>query len=278
MAEAGGRLRARAAGRHVLARRAAGQPRGPAHAPPAAGAGRPPHRARQRHRPRTVRPGNGLRATDRAAARRELGATGDDDVVVGLVGRLVREKGYPEVFEAAARLRPLLPRLRVAVVGPDEPDKPDSAHGRRPPGRRAGRRAVPRCPRRRGAPLRRHGHPRARLPSRGVPPVAHGGVRHGRSGGRHRHPGLPPDGRRRRHRPARPGPGSGGSGRRHRAAGVRPRRAATTRERPPGARRWTRSTTGGASTSSWPPTSACWPGPAARCRHWWRHDRLRCAG
>ena len=64
-------------------------------------------------------------AQDRAAARRELGATGEDDVVVGLVGRLVREKGYPEVFEAAARLRPLLPRLRVAVVGPDEPDKPD---------------------------------------------------------------------------------------------------------------------------------------------------------
>jgi glycosyltransferase involved in cell wall biosynthesis len=63
---------------------------------------------------------------ERSAARRELGATSDDDVVVGLVGRLVREKGYPEVFEAATRLRPLFPRLRVAVVGPDEPDKADS--------------------------------------------------------------------------------------------------------------------------------------------------------
>jgi glycosyltransferase involved in cell wall biosynthesis len=69
--------------------------------------------------PRTVTP------DDRAAARRELGATGDDDVVVGLVGRLVREKGYPEVFEAAARLRPFSPGLRIAVVGPDEPDKAD---------------------------------------------------------------------------------------------------------------------------------------------------------
>jgi hypothetical protein len=32
--------------------------------------------------------------------RAELGI-GDDEVVVGLVGRLVREKGYREVFEAA---------------------------------------------------------------------------------------------------------------------------------------------------------------------------------
>jgi glycosyltransferase involved in cell wall biosynthesis len=63
---------------------------------------------------------------DRAAARREMGATADDDVVVGLVGRLVREKGYPEVFEAAARLRPRLPHVRVALVGPDEPDKADA--------------------------------------------------------------------------------------------------------------------------------------------------------
>jgi glycosyltransferase involved in cell wall biosynthesis len=63
---------------------------------------------------------------DRAAARREMGATADDDVVVGLVGRLVREKGYPEVFEAAAWLRPRLPHVRIALVGPDEPDKADA--------------------------------------------------------------------------------------------------------------------------------------------------------
>jgi glycosyltransferase involved in cell wall biosynthesis len=63
---------------------------------------------------------------DRAAARCEMGATADHDVVVGLVGRLVREKGYPEVFEAAARLRPRLPHVRIAVVGPDEPDKADA--------------------------------------------------------------------------------------------------------------------------------------------------------
>jgi glycosyltransferase involved in cell wall biosynthesis len=62
---------------------------------------------------------------DRAAARRELGATADDDVVVGVVARLVREKGYPEIFEAAARLRRRYPQLQVAAIGPDEPDKAD---------------------------------------------------------------------------------------------------------------------------------------------------------
>jgi glycosyltransferase involved in cell wall biosynthesis len=68
----------------------------------------------------------GVSADDRAAARREMGATADDDVVVGLVGRLVREKGYPEVFEAAARLRTRHRQVRIAVIGPDEPDKADA--------------------------------------------------------------------------------------------------------------------------------------------------------
>lgn len=58
-----------------------------------------------------------------AAARAEMGATDPDDVVVGLVGRLVHDKGYAEVFEAAALLRDHVPRVRVAVIGPDEPDK-----------------------------------------------------------------------------------------------------------------------------------------------------------
>jgi glycosyltransferase involved in cell wall biosynthesis len=64
-------------------------------------------------------------AAERAAARSELGAVADDEVVVGLVGRLVREKGYPEVFGAAARLCTMCPTVRVAVIGPDEPDKAD---------------------------------------------------------------------------------------------------------------------------------------------------------
>jgi glycosyltransferase involved in cell wall biosynthesis len=65
-------------------------------------------------------------ASERATARRELGATDDDDVVVGVVARLVREKGYPEIFEAAARLRARCPNVRVAAIGPEEPDKADA--------------------------------------------------------------------------------------------------------------------------------------------------------
>ncbi|MEZ5181039.1 MAG: glycosyltransferase [Acidimicrobiales bacterium] len=61
----------------------------------------------------------------RTSARAELGASGPDDVVVGLVGRLVREKGYPEVFEAAEALRSRCPTVRFAAIGPDEPDKDD---------------------------------------------------------------------------------------------------------------------------------------------------------
>jgi glycosyltransferase involved in cell wall biosynthesis len=65
-------------------------------------------------------------AADRAAARRELGATAADDVVVGVVARLVREKGYLELFDATARLRRRHPQIRVAAIGPDEPDKHDA--------------------------------------------------------------------------------------------------------------------------------------------------------
>ncbi|MET0901887.1 MAG: glycosyltransferase, partial [Acidimicrobiales bacterium] len=74
----------------------------------------------ERFDPATVPP------ADRTAARAELGARDDGDVVVGLVGRLVREKGYPEVFEAAARLRERCPQVRIAVIGPDEPAKSDA--------------------------------------------------------------------------------------------------------------------------------------------------------
>jgi len=59
---------------------------------------------------------------DRRAARAELGV-GDDDVLVGAVGRLVAEKGYPELFDAFARL-PV--RFRLVVIGGDDPDKPDA--------------------------------------------------------------------------------------------------------------------------------------------------------
>jgi glycosyltransferase involved in cell wall biosynthesis len=77
--------------------------------------------------------GNGvdLRRFDRArvgpeartAMRAELGAT-DDTIVVGSVGRLVAEKGYPELFEAMAGLDPS--RFLLVVAGDRDPDKPDS--------------------------------------------------------------------------------------------------------------------------------------------------------
>jgi glycosyltransferase involved in cell wall biosynthesis len=60
---------------------------------------------------------------DAGAARVELGAITPSDVLVGVVGRLVHDKGYREVFEAAARLRHRNPALRFAVIGPDEPGK-----------------------------------------------------------------------------------------------------------------------------------------------------------
>lgn len=44
-------------------------------------------------------------------------------VVVGIVGRLVAEKGYPELFAAAEMLDS---RFVVVAAGPDDPDKPDA--------------------------------------------------------------------------------------------------------------------------------------------------------
>lgn len=60
----------------------------------------------------------------RASVRAALGLA-DDEIAVGLVGRLVWEKGLREVFEAARRLPTLVPRARVFVVGPLDPEKAD---------------------------------------------------------------------------------------------------------------------------------------------------------
>src|SRR5690606_15035312 len=54
---------------------------------------------------------------------REEMRVGDDVVVVGTVGRLVAEKGFPELFEAVEQLGE---GYVVVVVGPVDPDKPDS--------------------------------------------------------------------------------------------------------------------------------------------------------
>jgi glycosyltransferase involved in cell wall biosynthesis len=57
--------------------------------------------------------------------RDEVGAAAGD-VVCGLVGRLVAEKGYREFFDAVARVRDDHPELLVVVVGPDDPAKADA--------------------------------------------------------------------------------------------------------------------------------------------------------
>ncbi len=60
-------------------------------------------------------------ASHRRRTRAELGIP-EDAVVVGMVGRLVAEKGYPELFEAA---RSLDDRYVVVCIGPRDPDKAD---------------------------------------------------------------------------------------------------------------------------------------------------------
>jgi len=57
-----------------------------------------------------------------AALRAELGLA-PDDRVVGIVGRVNREKGYEEFFRAAAQVARRVPAARFVVVGPVEREK-----------------------------------------------------------------------------------------------------------------------------------------------------------
>lgn len=65
-------------------------------------------------------------AAEATATRRKVFEAGPDDVVVGLVGRLVVEKGYREVFAAARAVTARHPNVRFVVVGPHDPDKADA--------------------------------------------------------------------------------------------------------------------------------------------------------
>ncbi|MDQ4091295.1 MAG: glycosyltransferase family 4 protein [Actinomycetota bacterium] len=62
---------------------------------------------------------------DRQAVRNEFGAE-PGDVVVGAVGRLVWEKGYRELLQAADIVRRQFPGARFVVIGPTDPDKADA--------------------------------------------------------------------------------------------------------------------------------------------------------
>ena len=79
--------------------------------------------------------GNGVdldrfgRSTDRDARRARLRAElglRDDQLVVGAVGRLVAEKGYPELFEAWRTVAAEHPDAVLVVVGPDDDAKSDA--------------------------------------------------------------------------------------------------------------------------------------------------------
>lgn len=59
----------------------------------------------------------------RAAARAALGLP-PDALVIGFVGRLAREKGLGELATAWSTLREALPRARLVLVGPEEPNDP----------------------------------------------------------------------------------------------------------------------------------------------------------
>lgn len=62
---------------------------------------------------------------ERAAARRALGPK-PDEFAIGSVGRLVYEKGFAELFSAAAQIRNPYPLVRFFVVGAEEPDQRDA--------------------------------------------------------------------------------------------------------------------------------------------------------
>jgi glycosyltransferase involved in cell wall biosynthesis len=58
----------------------------------------------------------------RRAQRSALGI-GEGDVLIGTVGRLVAEKGYPELFAAVSRLGP---HFHLVAIGPEDPEKEDA--------------------------------------------------------------------------------------------------------------------------------------------------------
>lgn len=62
---------------------------------------------------------------DRAEKLREVGLR-ETDFVVGSVGRLVKEKGFLELFAAAETLSSRFPQIKFVVIGPREKDQNDA--------------------------------------------------------------------------------------------------------------------------------------------------------
>jgi glycosyltransferase involved in cell wall biosynthesis len=61
----------------------------------------------------------------RQKKRLELGLP-QDAFVIGIIGRLVKEKGYIELFEAISSLTQKGYSIRLLCIGPDEPEKDDA--------------------------------------------------------------------------------------------------------------------------------------------------------
>lgn len=83
--------------------------------------------------------GNGVDLTrfrpkpeQRTLAREAMGINDPNDVVIGCVARLVREKGVPELVEAFTEARSKDPRLRLALIGWED-DSRDDAYRLPPP-------------------------------------------------------------------------------------------------------------------------------------------------
>jgi glycosyltransferase involved in cell wall biosynthesis/ribosomal protein S18 acetylase RimI-like enzyme len=68
----------------------------------------------------------GLREEEHIRKLRAHLGIGEDELVVGTVGRMVREKGYEELFAAARTVRERAPGTRFLVLGASDPDKPDA--------------------------------------------------------------------------------------------------------------------------------------------------------
>jgi glycosyltransferase involved in cell wall biosynthesis len=66
----------------------------------------------------------GVAVGARERLRAELGIR-SGEVVVGMVGRLVREKGFLEFFEAMREVMAIRPNVRTLIIGPTEKDQSD---------------------------------------------------------------------------------------------------------------------------------------------------------
>jgi glycosyltransferase involved in cell wall biosynthesis len=68
---------------------------------------------------------DGIDPVKREKLRREF-KIGDNDHVIGFVGRLVEEKGLLELFQAVQIVRERLPGIKVLIVGPIDSEKKDA--------------------------------------------------------------------------------------------------------------------------------------------------------